>query len=97
MPLPTTPNLAQLLDGTPFVGLAVANVHTGFNVSIELEPGCWSPQVFATTASEAIAKCIAKHGQAALHDSDCAVHNAPALPAGPCDCAAAPVIPPPPY
>lgn len=23
-----------------------------------------------------------------LHDSDCAVHNAPALPVGPCDCGA---------
>lgn len=23
-----------------------------------------------------------------IHDSDCAIHNAPALPAGPCDCGA---------
>ena len=59
-----TKSLADKIDAVPFVGLAVANVHTGYNVSIELEPGCWSPQEFATSASEAILKCIAKHGPA---------------------------------
>jgi len=57
--------LTQILDATPFVGLAVANVHTGFNASIELEPGCWSPQTFGTTASEAILKCIELHAPSA--------------------------------
>ena len=27
-----------------------------------------------------------------LHDSDCSLHNAPALPVGPCDCGAEDVV-----
>ena len=56
-----TKSLTDLIDGTPFVGLAVTFVHTGFNASIEFADGQWSPHEFAGTASEAIAKCIAKH------------------------------------
>lgn len=37
-----------------------------------------------------ICGCAACHGQIA-HASDCAVHNAPALPVGPCNCG---VLPP---
>jgi hypothetical protein len=54
-------SLNDLIDGTPFVGMTVTNVHTGYNVSIEWEDGRWSPQEFAGTASEAIRKCIRIH------------------------------------
>jgi hypothetical protein len=54
-PMPTLP---EILDGTPFVGLAVTNVHTGYNASIEFEDGKWSPHEFGATASEAILKAL---------------------------------------
>ncbi len=53
--------LTKILDGTPFVGLAVTFVHTGFNASIEFEDGQWTPHEFGGSPSEAILKCIAKH------------------------------------
>lgn len=53
--------LAETIDGTPFVGLAVTFVHTGYNASVDFGAGNWSPHEFAMTASEAILKCIAKH------------------------------------
>ena len=34
--------------------------------------------------------CSVCHG-ASQHTSDCALHNAPALPVGPCDCGASPL------
>jgi hypothetical protein len=57
-------SLTDIIDGTPFVGLAVTFVHTGFNASIEFEDGQWSPHEFATCASDAILKCFAKHAPA---------------------------------
>jgi hypothetical protein len=59
MPLPEQ-TLSSALDATPFVGLAVTFVHTGFNASVEFRDGEWSPHTFGTTASEAILKCLAK-------------------------------------
>lgn len=58
---PMTKSLTDILDATPFMGLAVTFVHTGFNVSIEFTEGKWSPHEFGGTASAAILKCIAKH------------------------------------
>jgi hypothetical protein len=60
------PYLIDLLDGTPFVGLAVTNVHTGYDASIEFEDGAWSPHEFGESASAAILKCIAKHAPAPI-------------------------------
>jgi hypothetical protein len=57
--------LTEIIDETPFVGLAVTFVHTGYNASIEFEDSHWSPHEFGSTASEAILKCIAKHAPAA--------------------------------
>lgn len=54
-------SLNDLLDGAPFVGLAVTFVHTGYNASIEFEDGQWSPNEFGTSASDAIRKVFAKH------------------------------------
>lgn len=56
-------NLAELLDATPFVGLAVTFVHTGYNASIEFEDGQWSPNVFATSASGAIERVLREYGR----------------------------------
>jgi hypothetical protein len=56
--------LTKILDETPFLGLAVTFVHTGYNVSIEFEEGRWSPQEFADSASAAIRKCIRLHAPA---------------------------------
>lgn len=53
--------LTKILDATPFVGLAVTFVHTGYNASIEFEDGAWSPHEFSVTASAAITKCIQLH------------------------------------
>lgn len=55
--------LTEILDASPFVGLAVVNVHTGYNASIEFADGHWSPFEFAGTASEAIRKCFRLHGE----------------------------------
>ena len=38
--------------------------------------------------SDKLTGCECKHCVVSPHSSDCAVHNGPALPAGPCDCAA---------
>jgi hypothetical protein len=59
------PTLPDLLDAHAFVGLAVTNVHTGYNCSVEWRDREWSPHVFAPSASEAIAKCLALHGRPA--------------------------------
>lgn len=61
-----TPSLTDIIDATPFVGLAVTFVHTGYNVSIEFEDGAWSPHEFAGTASDAILKCIRMHAPPAI-------------------------------
>lgn len=54
-------SLIDTINATPFIGLAVTFVHTGYNASIEFEDGQWSPHEFATCASDAILKCFAKH------------------------------------
>jgi hypothetical protein len=54
-------SLIDTIDSTPFEGLAVTNVHTGFNVSIEFERDQWSPAVFGTSPSDAILKAIRLH------------------------------------
>lgn len=54
-------DITDALDTTPFIGLAVTFVHTGFNASIEFTDGAWSPQEFAPTASEAILKALKLH------------------------------------
>lgn len=54
-------HLSKILDATPFIGLAVTNVHTGYNASIEFEDGAWSPHEFGETASLAILKAIRLH------------------------------------
>lgn len=59
-------DLTEIIDGSPFVGLALAFVHTGYNASIEWRDGEWSPQTFGSTASEAIAKCVRLHGPPAV-------------------------------
>lgn len=58
---PMAKTLTEILDAMPFAGLAVVNVHTGFNASIEFEVGTWSPHEFGGSPSEAILKCIEKH------------------------------------
>lgn len=63
--LPRMP-LTKILDDTPFLGLAVTFVHTGFNASIEFENGQWSPHEFGGTASEAILKAIRLHAPVLL-------------------------------
>ena len=43
-----------------------------------------------TEICEALKKTYAElHASEIQHDSDCAMHNAPALPVGPCNCSAA--------
>lgn len=59
-------SLTDTIDGTPFLGLAVTFVHTGYNASVEFEDGQWSPHIFGVSASEAIQKCFAKHAPLAL-------------------------------
>lgn len=51
--------LNDLLDATPFAGLAVTTCHTGYNASVQFDEDHWSPTVFGTCASEAIAKALA--------------------------------------
>ncbi len=58
--------LTKIIDETPFVGLAVTFVHTGYNASIEFEDGHWSPHEFGATASAAILKCIRLHAPKSL-------------------------------
>jgi hypothetical protein len=53
--------LTKIIDDTPFIGLAVTFVHTGYNASIEWKDREWSPHEFGGTASEAILKCIRLH------------------------------------
>lgn len=48
----------------------------------------------AETAQAAATWCQCPACAPVLHASDCAVHNAPALPVGPCDCCAAPGLVP---
>ena len=77
-------SLTEILDGCAFVGLAVSFVHTGFTASVELDDGQWSPNEFGTTASKAIAKCLAMHAPpAAAPLPPCPI------PAPPC-----PILPP---
>jgi hypothetical protein len=54
-------SLIDTIDSTPFQGLSVTNVHTGFNVSIEFERDQWSPPVFGTSPSDAILKAVRLH------------------------------------
>lgn len=55
-------SLIDTINATPFYGLAVTFCETGYNVSIEYPREVWSPHEFAACASDAILKCIAKHG-----------------------------------
>jgi hypothetical protein len=59
-----TKSLIDTLNATPFVGLAVTFVHTGYTASIEFENGQWSPNEFGTCASDAILKAIRLHAPA---------------------------------
>jgi hypothetical protein len=81
-------SLIDTIDNTPFQGLAITNVHTGFNVSIEFERGKWSPAVFATSPSEAILKAIRLHAPAPSEKA-----AAPPLP--PLPDLSSPILPPP--
>jgi hypothetical protein len=44
--------------------------------------------VVDSSGSAELTECVSR-SSVVLHRSDCAVHNAPAFPAGPCDCGAA--------
>jgi hypothetical protein len=45
------------------------------------------------TPEQLIERLLASINRDIQHASDCAVHNAPALPVGPCDCGAVPLPP----
>lgn len=52
----------ELLDAADFDGLAIDKQPTGFTAAI-LIAGVWSTYEFATSPSEAVAKCLRLHGQ----------------------------------
>jgi hypothetical protein len=57
-------DLAALLDAADFDGLAIDKQPTGFTASILAGTSDWSDRVFASSASEAIEKCLKKHAAA---------------------------------
>jgi hypothetical protein len=57
-------DLAALLDAAEFDGLAIDKQPTGFTASILAGTSDWSDRVWASSASEAVEKCLKKHAPA---------------------------------